>query len=1003
MSNLQQPEFWEVLLSKLLEPDTNVINNATQELNTLLQNPGSVISIFERLSNSQNVGVRHQAALLVRNRLQGHWDALEPNIRESMRDTSANIIMNPGTPRPIRNSSTDVIFLIAKLSVPTGQWPTFFPWVISLVQNAERPDLREAGIYLLQNIMECGIESMTTECIESNYNSVRDVLAAGFEVLDYVAETHLSQISNLLPDILIFVLNVGGDVDIPISIRQKALMFLEFVINIKPKTFASSNLLEATIQISFTLMTEEEEDISGEDTGSKYGSQLLDSIALVMPAHMVWPLIMNRLSTFLKHANPEYRKAAINALAILAEGCMEQVEEIFDEVMPLVMNGFGQESQVRQASCIAIAEFSKHLPDLMPPYGDKLVPILVAGIQDAQDLVRIKSCYAISECSTILKEYFMPHIEPLLNRLVEMLTDTNVEVQELAVGALSAVVDMADEHIEPYFGAIIDVMKKWMTISEPEQIPVRGRATECVATLATVRKDLFAPHFQECIHIVLSGLQIDRPDLREFIYQYCEQMVRLEFTEQFAPFVDGLVPYVFATLESFEEFASLGAEDSFTVMDDPEANIDLKKLGAMVDEKDAALSLVGWMAFTFCKQFEKYVSKTHEYLLSMASLVFSPSTCANATLALVQLCSCVQTLVDPEYSWTSGKITPLNAEVEQILGISLEVMIQNIDSEEELVVQNAYEAISNLAQAFGPAAIPEDAMAAICQEIVKVMQKQSTCQLVRESFDEDESDIVLFSVVMETISKFTQVFSELFIGPMESFLMCTRAYLEPNVSSDYKNVIIATLAELAQHLKGAFKPYCASFLPVAMDLLAGKTSKTIKHNSCYCAGLLIQYGEETVHQFYEPLTRILGDVMALDSTKYATAVDNALGAIARMINANPNLMPLDQVVPAMLRLLPLRSDMEPAIPIHQAFFNLLEAKHPSVVNDQAQWTRTIVVELATTELPKEELRDQLIAYSKQMYKQNNNSQEIDSLLQHLVSQGQVSAETAERFRAVLNE
>ena len=370
-------------------------------------------------------------------------------------------------------------------------------------------------------------------CVDEHEERV----AIGFEVLNYIAESHIGRIQHLLPDLLVFMLTIGTNLDIPITIRQKALMFLEFVISTKPKTFVKSNLLEPTIQVAFQLMTEEEEDISGEDTGSKYGAQLLDSMALVMPTNLIWPLIMNNVSNFLKHNNPEYRKAAINAIAILAEGCVEEVEEIFDELMPCVLNGFNQENAVRQASCIAIAEFAKNLPDFIIPYGEQLVPIMIRGIQDSQDLVRVKSCYAISECSASLKEYFMPHIEPLLKRLVEMLTDSNVEVQEIAVGALSAIVEMAEESIAPYFSPIMEVMKKWMVITDKKQIMIRARATECVATLASVQKELFLPHFTDCINIVLSGLQLDNAELRVFIYGYCEHMARL-YTEQLTPYVD---------------------------------------------------------------------------------------------------------------------------------------------------------------------------------------------------------------------------------------------------------------------------------------------------------------------------------------------------------------------------------------------------------------------------------------------------------------------------------
>ena len=119
-----------------------------------------------------------------------------------------------------------------------------------------------------------------------------------------------------------------------------------------------------------------------------------------------------------------------------------------------------------------------------------------------------------------------------------------------------------------------------------------------------------------------------------------------------------------------------------------------------------------------------------------------------------------------------------------------------------------------------------------------------------------------------------------------------------------------------------------------------------------------------------------------------------------MINTNPSLMPLDEVVPAIRQLLPLRADTEPALAIHEAFFNLLGAGHPSVVSEQKLWLHVFVVELLTTELPKESLRSDLLAYVKSQYAANKP--EIDAILQSCVLQGKAPAETAELFHSALN-
>ena len=46
-------------------------------------------------------------------------------------------------------------------------------------------------------------------------------------------------------------------------------------------------------------------------------------------------------------------------------------------------------------------------------------------------------------------------------------------------------------------------------------------------------------------------------------------------------------------------------EDDFTV--DVSQDFDLQKLGQMVDEKDAAISLLGWLAFNYLQIFQNYI------------------------------------------------------------------------------------------------------------------------------------------------------------------------------------------------------------------------------------------------------------------------------------------------------------------------------------------------------------------------------------------------------------
>jgi len=352
-----------------------------------------------------------------------------------------------------------------------------------------------------------------------------------------------------------------------------------------------------------------------------------------------------------------------------------------------------------------------------------------------------------------------------------------------------------------------------------------------------------------------------------------------------------------------------------------------------------------------------------------------------------------------EFGWVKGEQSPVHKIVGEMINTCLEAMLQNLDTTEDIIVRNALEAVSNLAQAFGPSAIPPDCINEIISIIMELLKREHPCQLVREAYDEDESELALFTVTMDTISRFARVYGQLFITPIEQFLMCLQPYLVPEATVDYKNVSIATIAEIAQELKDHFKPYCETFLPISIEMINAHSEKSVKHNAIYCSGLLAQYGGETTHKYFGSLTQALSPVCSLDPVKYNTVVDNACGALARMINSNPNIMPINDIMPIILNLLPLRDDMEPSIAIHEAIFNLIQANHSSVSN-RNQLTNIFIVELLTTDIPKDHIRDKLIEFVKNEYKSHKD--QIDGTLQQLVSQGIASQEVSSAFHSKLN-
>ena len=67
-----------------------------------------------------------------------------------------------------------------------------------------------------------------------------------------------------------------------------------------------------------------------------------------------------------------------------------------------------------------------------------------------------------------------------------------------------------------------------------------------------------------------------------------------------------------------------------------------------------------------------------------------------------------------------------------------------------------------------------------------------------------------------------------------------------------------------------------------------------------------------------------------ENQSFPGTTDNASGAVARLILAHPNAVPLDQVLPVFLNALPLKSDFAENEPVFESLFYLFRANNPFV-------------------------------------------------------------------------
>jgi hypothetical protein len=139
-----------------------------------------------------------------------------------------------------------------------------------------------------------------------------------------------------------------------------------------------------------------------------------------------------------------------------------------------------------------------------------------------------------------------------------------------------------------------------------------------------------------------------------------------------------------------------------------------------------------------------------------------------------------------------------------------------------------------------------------------------------------------------------------------------------------------------EELGAASLQYAESLMPAIhsglMDPLEG-----VRRNSAFCISVLVESSGAELAPHFPHFLQWLYPVCIRNENQVGSDtggadVDNAIAAVARMINAEPARVPLGHVLPVMLAALPLRSDKAEGPVVYGCLVTLLRDHVPEVLS-----------------------------------------------------------------------
>jgi len=1009
------------LLQQSNVPDTATVKAATAQLAAMFKNPACVPALFEILASSPDLAVRQLAAVEMRKRLSKSggkvWLKQAVDVRAGIKARLLEIIAKEDSTL-VRNAISRVISEIAKKELLAGTWPELLPFLFGAadsptashrqvsifvfftvletfvdggekleaylpqilavfaksLQDPESIEVRITTVRALGKVAE-NLESdagqdLTTmqqaipqmvrvlhDCLEQSHTEgVRQVL----DVFESLCMLESPVISNSVPDLIEFFLTNGANTEHEESLRIMCFNSLIWTCQYKRSKVQALGLAKPMIERLMPVVTEEDPDEPDEDSPSRLALRVIDGLATELPPNHVFPPLLEQMQAYMGHASPHHRKAALMAFGVSVEGCSEYIRPHMEQLWPFIEAGLRDgDVIVRKAACISLGCLCESLDDECAKRHAVLLPLIMELVNQSE--TQGQACTALDSLLEVMGDDISQYLPAIMERLAGLLDSAPIAVKATVTGAIGSAAHASKAGFTPYFQQTMQRMTPHLLLSEEgDEMDLRGITTDTIGTFAeAVGKEAFRPYFAELMKHSFQSMTLESPRLRECAFIFFAVMARV-FGEEFAPYLEHVVPALLASFKQAEHDPVPGAagdgtvsgagvgtsaEGDFVTTDDGDDEyIDLEELNdsflnvnsAIAVEKEVAADSLGEI-FVYTKAaFLPYLSASIEEMTNLLEH-FYQGIRKSAVSSLFAAINTLNELSAPQ-DWQPGLNVevPLNADVQQLVDAVIpQILSAWADEDDRTTAIEFCHSLSECLNKNGPGIIAKHADQ-VCNYAAEILDQKSMAQIDTESPEESgvedisEYESVLIGAAMDLVGAMAAVFGGDFVDPLGALLPKITKYYSPARSSTDRGAAMGSLGEIIVGMKQAITPLTGELLTTLSRALQDEEA-AVRSNAAFASGCLIEYTQTDLSEHFPALLNAIRPMFtpaaADEREEISNARDNACGCLSRMILRKQDAVPLEQALPILLSSMPLKRDFAEWTPVLQCFMTLLQANH----------------------------------------------------------------------------
>ncbi|KAI9759571.1 MAG: hypothetical protein M4579_002237 [Chaenotheca gracillima] len=652
------------------------------------------------------------------------------------------------------------------------------------------------------------------------------------------------------------------------------------------------------------------------------------------------------------------------------------------------------------------------------------------------------SCGAIdSVFQGIEKEDAEKYVQELVPRLSRLFEHPDFKVKAAAAGAVGTVAAAAEDAFLPYFAPMMNALSHYVMIKDSEdELELRGTVCDAMGSIATaVGPGPFKDYVQPLMQASEEALHLDKPNLRETSFILWSTLSKV-YEEDFTPFLDGVVKGLFESLKQDEtDFeVELGEEaqdllgtevtiagkkvkvsaaegdgratlsrskdttDEADIIDvedadsDDEAWDELAGVTAVAQEKEIALEVIADVLTHTRGKFVPYLEQTVELVMGLVEHSYegirkaSIGTLWRAYAMLWALCEDGQM-----EKWQPGlplKVQP-TAELAKLGEVAMTATLAVWKEEfDRGTVTDINQNLAAALKACGPAVLTgENVIKEITTILLSLIRKQHPCQ--QDLGDEEDMDILQESSEYDwlVIDNALDVIVGLATALGPTFTELWKIFEKPVMKiaggseSIERSTSVGVIAECISSMGEAVTPYTTTLLKFLLHRVSDEDPET-RSNAAFGLGHLCEKSGNT-REILASYNTILSKLEPMLHTATARMMDNSAGCVSRMIMAHPDQVPIEDVVPVLVGLLPLKEDYEENEPVWGMIVSLYQSNNPII----QQQTPKIIPALAKVLSPPaeqltDEIREKLTDLVKYLHQHQRSAVESNETLMNIAKQ-----------------